>query len=71
MKITYEFDTADDDYDVGEHLMFQNARKMYTALFEISGILREYRKGWAEENFDELDSRILEELSESGYDEIP
>lgn len=71
MKIIYEFDTNKEDYDEGELLLFQNASRMHNALFEISNILRGYRKGHKEEDFDKLDDEIGEQIMASRIDEIP
>lgn len=69
MKITYEFDTASENYNPLELSLIQNASSMYDALFNIEEIITEYRKK-DEVNFEEFTKRIIDEVIESKYNEI-
>ena len=67
MKIIYEFDPLEDKSDL---LIIQNSHKMYHALFEIDGILREVRKGYVEYNDDEFLDVITGIICDSAIHEI-
>lgn len=67
-KITYEFDSVEDDGDVQIH---QNAVHMFRALCNLRSYTRELYKGWKEFKEDEIIDRLNDIIYESKIDEVP
>ncbi len=70
MRVTYQFDCHPDSNDEYEWTIYQRAPKMHKALEEISNVMRAIRKGWEELTIDDLEERISNMISESGFYEI-
>lgn len=72
MKVTYEFkwEAGDDSNDEWELKIYQKAHQMFSALSDISDYLREWRKGWNEDDAEKMEDRISEIIIESNIGEI-
>ena len=64
MKITYEFDTADENYQPDELLRVQKATDMAGALWKLSGIIKEYWENDGKIDPDELHNVFCDILQE-------
>jgi len=70
MKVIYEFNCElenDDRYDLK---VFQRASQMYIALNDIQDYLREWRKGWNEDNAEQMEDKISTIICDSNIGEI-
>lgn len=68
MKVIYEYDLPDDQNELS---LAQYASDMFNSLYNISGIIRKFRKGWIEDDsIDALMDEISDELFESNYEKI-
>lgn len=64
MKITYELDTIDDEFNCK---LFESAGSIYIALDEIKDLTKSYEKGYEEHTLDDFVERIDKIISESEH----
>lgn len=70
MKVIYEFSCEVGSDDASNLKVFQRADQMYTALNEISDYMRQLRKGWVEDDAEQIETKISDIISESSIGEI-
>ena len=71
MEVIYKFDLSNHEIDdMNELKIFQKADKFFLSLYEISDYLREIRKGWKDDNSEQMEEYISEIISNSGIFEI-
>ena len=67
MKVTYTFKEPEER---AERELFEKASSMYSSLFDIDSYLREIRKGWIDDNIDQIQEKIQNIIMDSGIHEI-
>jgi len=67
MKVTYTFKESEER---AERELFEKASSMYSSLFDIDSYLREIRKGWIDDNIDQIQEKIQNIIMDSGIHDI-
>lgn len=67
MKIIYEIDVEKDSH---YKKLFEISSDMYSSLFNIDNYLREIRKGWKNDDIDEILEKVGSFISESRIHEV-
>jgi len=70
MKVIYEFSNKSDDNDYVDLKIFQKAKSMYSSLQEIEHYLRQIKKGYVQENIEDIIDYIFDIISDSGIGDI-
>lgn len=68
MKITFEFDTCDENFEPDELLRAQKASDMAGALWELSGKIKEWWENDNKVDPDEIHDAFCDILQEHGLD---